>query len=246
MLGFAAARALEAAGNHDAAFAALSRANAAQKRVTGWDADGAERQLQDIAAAFPRPGVGANDSDRGSEVIFVVSLPRAGSTLVEQILASHPEVEGAGEILDLQQVVDAESSRRGQAFPHWVAHAEQADWQRLGENYLQRTAHWRTQRPRFTDKNLLNWQLVGAAMAMLPGARFINVRRDPVETCLACYRQLFRTGNGFSYDLADMADYWQGYDRLCRHWRAAVPAAICGSRVRGAGGAAGSGNQAAA
>ncbi|MGB8633944.1 MAG: tetratricopeptide repeat protein [Rhodanobacteraceae bacterium] len=223
MLGFAAARALETVGKFDAAFAALADANAARKPALGWDAPGEAKRLEDIATAFPQPAVGSEDSDRGNEVIFVVSLPRAGSTLVEQILASHPEVEGAGEVLDLQQVIDAESSRRGQAFPHWVAHAEQADWVRLGEAYLQRTAHWREQRSRFTDKNLLNWQLVGAAMAMLPGARFINVRRDPVETCLACYRQLFRTGNGFSYDLADMADYWQGYDRLCRHWQQLYP-----------------------
>lgn len=222
-LGFALARALEDQGDHGAAFSALATANAAKRRTVDWNAATENSYLHAIAQAFRQPVAPVADPQSGGEVIFVVSLPRSGSTLVEQILASHREVEGAGEILDLQQVLDGESRRRGEAFPQWIATASPSDWTRLGAEYLERTAGWRKDKPRFTDKNLLNWKLVGAALAMLPGARFVNIRREPLETCLACYRQLFRTGNGFSYALEDMAAYWKGYNRLCQHWQRLYP-----------------------
>ncbi|HEV2681284.1 MAG TPA: sulfotransferase, partial [Rhodanobacter sp.] len=139
---------------------------------------------------------------------------------------SHPEVEGANEITDLPQVIEDESKRRGKPFPQWVPDATAEDWSRLGRDYLARTERWRRERPRFTDKNLVTWQLVGAIMAMLPGAHVVSSHRDPMETCFACYRQLFSNGAYFSYDLADMASHYQDYDRLSRHWQAMFPQRI--------------------
>ena len=153
----------------------------------------------------------------------MVCLPRSGSTLTEQILASHPEVVGGDEVQALPDILDEESRRRGLPFPQWVPAATAADWHRLGEEYLARTSRWRSQRPRFTDKNVSNWAFVGAALAMLPGARVVNSRRDPLETCFAGYRQLFATGVHFSYDLDDMVDYFAGYDRLATLWRRQFP-----------------------
>jgi len=132
-------------------------------------------------------------------VIFLVSMPRSGSTLVAQIVSAHPQVDGnGGELPDLEAVLIAESNRRRRAFPEWVAQATPDDWRRLGEDYLARTARWHHDKPRFTDKALANWPLVGAAAAMLPGARFIDCRRDRLETCLACFRQLFAFGTYYS------------------------------------------------
>jgi Tfp pilus assembly protein PilF len=231
VLGFALTRALEDQGDYRAAFAVLAEANASKRRTLDWNAASEKAYLDAIEAAFAQPlGPATTANNRGNEVVFVVSLPRSGSTLVEQILASHPQLEGAGEVLDLQQVLEGESVRRGQPFPQWTPDASQADWARLGEEYLRRTAHWRSDKPRFTDKNLLNWKLVGAALAMLPGARVVNCRRDPLETCLGCYRQLFRTGNGFSYALEEMAAYWRLYDRLCMHWQRLYPERFLGLR----------------
>ncbi|MEO8460859.1 MAG: sulfotransferase, partial [Dokdonella sp.] len=159
---------------------------------------------------------------QGDEVIFIVSLPRSGSTLTEQILASHPEVEGGNELPDLQRILEAESRRRRKPFPVWVGEATPADWQRMGEEYLARTARWREKRPRFTDKLPRNWLQAGAALAMLPAARIVNSRRDALETCFACYRQLFAE-HGFCYDIEDMAAYWHDYDRVCRKWAADFP-----------------------
>ena len=98
-----------------------------------------------------------------------------------------------------------------------------ADWDRLGAEYLARTARWREHKPRFTDKNLVTWKYVGAALAMLPAAKVVVVRRDPLETCLACYRQWFTLGSEFSYDLDDMADYCIDFVRLGRFWLQRFP-----------------------
>ncbi|MEO7068265.1 MAG: sulfotransferase [Rhodanobacter sp.] len=222
-LGFALAKALEDQGDYAAAFDVLSRANALKRHHVKWDAAAMRTNVDAILAAFAEPTVGSGEATLGHEVIFIVCLPRSGSSLTEQILASHPQVAGAGEVTDLQQVLDEESNRRGQPFPLWVGAATAADWSRLGRDYLARTENWRRQRPRCTDKNVINWQFVGAALAMLPGARVVNSRRDAVETCLGCYRVLFNQGNFFSYDLDDMVAYWHAYDRAVRHWAQIFP-----------------------
>lgn len=221
-LGFALAKAQEDQGDYPAAFAALQEANRRKRRQLPWNAAAERARVDAITAAFDGP-TQAQDKTLGQEVIFIASLPRSGSTLTEQILASHPQVEGANEITDLPEVIDGESRRRGQPFPAWVKAATAADWARLGHEYLDRTARWRRERPRNTDKNLVSWQLAGAALRMLPGAKVVNARRDPLETCFSCYRQLFSTGNAFSYDLDDMASYSEDYQRLSRHWLRLFP-----------------------
>ncbi|GGY28705.1 hypothetical protein GCM10008098_22390 [Rhodanobacter panaciterrae] len=222
-LGFSLFRALEDQHDYAGAFEALRDANANQRRLVTWDPDVERARVEAIMDAFHPSLPAPLDPTQGQEVILIVSLPRSGSTLVEHILASHTQVEGANEIPDLPQVIEDESRRRGQAFPHWVTSATAQDWSRLGKDYLARTARWREKHPRFTDKGLLNWQLVGAALAMLPGAKIINCHRDPVETCFACYRQLFRRGMHFSYDLDEMADHYRDYQRLSNYWQARYP-----------------------
>jgi hypothetical protein len=100
-----------------------------------------------------------------------------------------------------------------------VADATAEDWARLGRHYLARTARWRTKRPYSTDKGLQNWEWVGAIRAMLPGAKIINCHRDPIETCFACYRQLFSEGIHFSYDLDELASYYNDYQHLSEYWQ---------------------------
>ncbi|PWK92887.1 hypothetical protein BV497_07695 [Fulvimonas soli] len=222
-LGFALAKALEDQGSYAEAFDTLEWANALKRKSMPWDKEAMTRHVDAILHAFGTPARAASDSRLGEEAIFVVSLPRSGSSLVEQIVASHPAVEGGGELLDLQQIIDAESARRGKPFPSWVAETGPQDWERLGRDYLARTASLRARKPKSTDKNLVNWQLVGAAMAMLPGARVINCRRDPLETSISCFAQLFTSGNGFSYSQEDMASYCKDYARLSAHWLRLFP-----------------------
>jgi tetratricopeptide (TPR) repeat protein len=220
---FVLAHALEDQGDYARAFDLLEHANAAQRKRVKRNAAGEHERVEAILRVFAEPVACAPDTELGHEVIFIASLPRSGSTLVEQILASHPEVEGANEIKDVGRVVESETRRRFSSFPLWVPDATAQDWQRLGREYLECTARWREHKPRFTDKNLLNWTLAGAALSMLPAARVVIVRRDPLETCLGCYRQWFDQGAEFSYDLDEMADMYIGFWRLTRFWLEKFP-----------------------
>ena len=223
LLGFALAKALESEGDYAQAFEVFRTANASRRRRVQWDAAGEHRRVAAIQRVFADEMPPPIDARLGKEVILIVSIPRSGSTLVEQILASHPQVEGANEIKDMTQVIDAETLRRKSAFPLWVPDASADDWERLGREYLARTARWRRTKPRFTDKSLVTWYMVGAALAMLPAARVIVVRRDPVETCLGCFRQCFSEASGFACDLDEMADYCADFLRLTRFWLGKYP-----------------------
>ena len=223
LFGFALARGLEDQGDYVASFDVLQQANHVQRQRVHWNAARHRARIGAIERAFATPSPAPLDAQLGNEVVFVASIPRSGSTLVEQILASHPEVEGANEITDLPEILDAESRRRGQPYPDWVCAATPADWQRLGAEYLVRTARWRAHKPRSVDKNLVAWKHVGAALAMLPAARVVIVRRDPLETCVACYRQWFAVDTEFSYDLNDIADYCADFVRLTRFWLRRFP-----------------------
>jgi tetratricopeptide (TPR) repeat protein len=223
LLEFAWGKALEDAGRHAEAFAAFERANRDARVLHPWDAAAFSRRVEAVASAFavvPAAAAGG----QGAEVIFLVGLPRSGTTLVEQVLASHSRVEGASELPYLATVIDEESRRRGQAFPGWVGAAGSDDWTRLGQRYLSLSARWRAQRPVATDKLPENWLLAGAALQMLPGARVIDCRRDAVETCWSCFKQLFGPQQvGFTYSFETLAACWRDYDRLCRFWAGRYP-----------------------
>ena len=220
---FAIAKALDDHGRYPDAFAALLEANARERAKLPWDARAFSTRMDATLQAFTPPPHGS-PTRQGADVIFVVSLPRSGSTLIEQILASHSQVTGGGERRDLYSTIEAESQRRGVALAGWAQAAGPEDWERLGQDYLRRAEKWRGATPRFVDKMLDNWRFVGAMVAMLPAARIVVCRRDPVETAFSCFRQLFgQDGHGYSYDLADMGACWRDFDRACRRWRELYP-----------------------
>jgi Tfp pilus assembly protein PilF len=222
-LGFALARVLEGKGDYHEAFRALSKANALKRRMGHWDAAVARSHIDTMLDVFATPMHEAQDATLGEAVIFTVSLPQGGTDPATQILAAHPLVGAVESSTYLPQVIDDESARRGQPFSQWARAATAEDWARLGQDYLSRTAPAHRDKPRFVDANPFHWPLLGAALAMLPGARVVIRRGDVLETCLTCYRQLFASGHEFSYDLDHIASYWRDYDRLVRHWRRLYP-----------------------
>jgi tetratricopeptide (TPR) repeat protein len=220
-MGLALAKALDDHARYADAFAALGQAHAIARRRKQWDAAGFAAGIEETHAAFTPPPAGASGS-LGSGVLFIVSLPRSGSTLIEQILASHSSVEGAGELPDLPLVLAEESRRRGAPFPRWVHAMQPADWERLGRRYLERTSHWSERRPVFTDKLPNNWFYIDAIRAMLPDARIIGCRRDPLETCFSCYRQHLHN-NEYARTFTDLAGFWSAFDRSLRRAIAVYP-----------------------
>lgn len=217
-MGHALGKAEEDRDSLDAALTAFSAANALQERLTPWRPEAFESFLNQALAAtgtLPAP----LDASLGHEVIFIVGLPRSGSTLFEQILASHPEVEGASELDDLGIVIQQESLRRKTPYPHWIAHASAADWHRLGQDYLSRTERWRTSRPRHTDKQPDNWKHAGILRAMLPGACVIETRRDPLETAWSCFKQQFYSQPHFANTLEHIGLYLRRSEQAMAIWR---------------------------
>lgn len=224
-MGHALGKLEEDRGRLPQAFAAFVAANALQRRLTPWNVQAFTDYLNKVMAltqTLPSP----LDIELGHAAIFIVGQPRSGSTLFEQILAAHPEVEGAGELPDLGIVIQRESQRRQMPFPAWIPATSAEDWQRLGEEYLQRTARWRGTTPRFTDKMPENWKLVGVLRAMLPGATVIETRRDPLETAWSCFKQQFYSQPHFACDAGDIAAHIQGCERAMDQWRALAPAHI--------------------
>ena len=221
-MGFTLARALDDRKQYAESIDALEKANARMRTRKRWDARLQSDHIDAVLEAFTPPPAGAVDPALGHEAIFVASMPRSGSTLTEQVLASHSQVDGGGEVADLPAVLMEECQRTNLSFPHFVRELSPSDWARMGRRYLERTKKWRGTRPRFTDKMPSNWQYIGAIRAMLPGAHVMVVRRDPLETCLSCYRQRL-SNSEYTRTFADLGAAWHDFDRAVKHWRTLHP-----------------------
>lgn len=226
-LQFAFAAACEREGSYDEAWQRLLKANSLRKReLPPWDIERFRSQERQADEVFSRLSPRAVDPQLGREVVFIVGLPRSGTTLVEQILAAHPEVEGAGELAAMPKVLTEESTRRQQRYPEWVPDASAQDWQRMGERYLELTMGFRSRRPRSTDKLPGNWRALGAIRAMLPGAHIVVCRRDPLENCWSCFKQYFPDGWEFTSDIEHLALFWRAFDHAASQWAGWSPAHV--------------------
>jgi predicted Zn-dependent protease len=233
-LHFALGKAAEDLGQAEAAFGHYDRGNRLRRTLLRYDADDFASEISATIAAFPAALL-ATGADGGGvaarDPIFIVGLPRSGSTLVEQILASHSQIEGTMELPDLMMIASRLAARVDEGeFPDLAAlHASlgPADRRRLGEEYLDRTRiHRQLGRPLFIDKMPNNWQHVGLIRLILPGATIIDARRHPMGCCFSGWKQHFARGQGFSYDLADIGRYYRDYVRLMAHFDAAAPGLV--------------------
>ncbi len=158
-----------------------------------------------------------------------MGLPRSGSTLIEQILASHPDVEGTHELPDLGRVARSIGLHREdrKVYPGVTSFLDDAEFAALGEEYLRRTKrHRETDLPRFTDKLPNNFAHVGFLSLILPNAKVINARRHPLDSCLGSFKQLFARGQPFTYDQFELAEFYAQYQRLMDHWHDVLPGTV--------------------
>ena len=226
-LHFALAKGLEDRQEYAAAFEQFQRGNRIRKQQGQWDARRFSQWLGKILDAGKELAVPARSEPLSSpRPVFIVSLPRSGSTLTEHILASHPQVTGADELPYIQQIIGAESRRRGQDFSHWMGQMRDDEWCKLGQRYLDKTERWWQPTPVFCDKLPGNFTHLGPILKMLPNALVVICRRDPRDACLSCYRQLFVRGQNFSYGLADLARYYHDFDRACCYWLERSPSRV--------------------
>jgi predicted Zn-dependent protease len=232
-LEFALGKALEDAGDYARSFDHYARGNGLRRKEITYDpgdtSDQVARGRQVFTAEFfsARAGWGAEAPDP----IFIVGLPRAGSTLVEQILASHPLVEGTQELPDIPALARRLGGRKlrsaPNAYPEIVASLDEDRCRELGEQYLNDTRIQRkTNRPFFVDKMPNNWLHVGLIRLILPNARIIDARRHPLGCCLSGFKQHFARGQHFTYDLADVGHYYRDYVTFMAHVDAVLPGAV--------------------
>jgi len=154
----------------------------------------------------------------------IVGMPRSGTSLVEQIIASHSQVHGAGELLDLTRITDdwVEQVRAG-SFPKRASELAAEDLSQRGSRYVAALRRHSSTATYVTDKEPFNYRLLGFLRLILPNAKIIHCMRDPVDTCMSSYKRLFGAGMFFSYDLQDLGNYYNSYRKLMDHWRAVLP-----------------------
>ena len=223
---FALAKAYEDVGEREKSFHHQEAGNALKRADLDYDEAAYLRGVRRIRDAFTPELIarlgGKGDSSRLP--IFVLGMPRSGSTLVEQILASHPKAFGGGELPDLPLLARGLGPDSGPYFPEFVASMSEADMRALGATYVQGLQAQAPGAERIVDKLPENYRLIGLIHCALPGARIIHTRRDAVDTCLSIYSKLFTNDLPYSYKLEELGRYWRAYDELMAHWRAVLPA----------------------
>jgi tetratricopeptide (TPR) repeat protein len=229
-LHFALGRAFEQRHDYGQAFAHYAEGNALRRLDAPFDIEGFERRSARIRAFFDASFFAARSGsgDPSSAPIFIVGLPRSGSTLIEQILASHSQVEGTMELPNMLYMVgqfdDLSSARDG--YPETVGRASAAQLAALGRRYLEETAPLRSGRAHFTDKLPNNFSHIGLIYAILPRAILIDARRHPMDACFSTFKQHFAVGQTFSYGLEDLGRYYRCYLSLMDHWDKVLPGKV--------------------
>lgn len=222
-LHFLLAKAYDDAKRMDDAFAHLSKANGIKRGMIQYDETRELARMEEIAATFTAERIAAL---RGAGCtnplpVFVVGMPRSGTTLVEQILASHPDVYGAGESTILSDLVAQGAA--GRDFPSGFSVITPDALSRLGEAYTARLAALAPAAKRIVDKLPYNFLRVGLIHLALPQARIIHIKRDALDTCFSCFQQSFAGEVGFAYDQGELGRYYRAYEALMAHWRRVLP-----------------------
>jgi tetratricopeptide (TPR) repeat protein len=231
-LAFALGKALEDRNQFDESFDYYRRGNEIRRKHHRYSAKinvfNTARQIRTLDAKFfaDRQGWGCPAPDP----IFIVGLPRAGSTLVEQILASHSRVEGTAELPDIIAISRrlGQKSRKNPAsyYPEILTEQSAERVREMGESYLASTRVQRRGKAYFIDKMPNNFQHIGLIHLILPNAKIIDARRHPMAGCFSCFKQLFARGQTFTYDLTDLGHYYRDYVRLMDHWDEVLPGRV--------------------
>ena len=227
-LDFALGKALEDLGQAEASFGHYSAANTLRRKSLDYDPSEISRQVDRAIATF-RPEFFARHAGQGCaapDPIFILGMPRAGSTLIEQILASHSLVEGTMELPDIPALA-AQTGKDTQRYPTGLDSLSPDQILDLGQDFLSRTQIQRKEaKPYFIDKLPNNWLYTGFIHLILPKAKIIDARRDPMDCCFSNFKQHFARGQAFSYGLEDMGRYYSDYVRLMQHFDQVLPGRV--------------------
>jgi tetratricopeptide (TPR) repeat protein len=227
---FAMGKALSDLGQYQDAFQHLLKANALKRSTIEYNEPQRLAMFENIKTVFSPDFMKARSGggDTSWSPIFIVGMPRSGTTLMEQVLASHSKVFGAGELEAFKEAIAecVHGRKILPAYPLLVEALSQDDIRELGEKYTTKVRPRAPEAERIVDKMPLNFAFVGLIHLALPNARFINVRRDPLDTCVSCFSLLFSGSQPFAYDLAELGRYHRGSERVMEHWRKVLPPGV--------------------
>ncbi|MFT5483398.1 MAG: tetratricopeptide (TPR) repeat protein [Halieaceae bacterium] len=226
---FALGKAFEDRNNYDQAFAYYQQGNDTRRRWESYDPVNTLDTHDKLLSVFNPELLAGSTGHSSNAPIFIVGLPRSGSTLIEQILASHPLVEGTHELPELSRV--ARTTRRYSAdnknYPESILSVTHDDFEALGADFLQRAERHRAgETPFFTDKLPNNFAHIGLLQTILPNAKVIDARRHPLDSCFGSFKQLFARGQPFTYDLYEVGEFYLEYLRVMDHWHKVLPGKV--------------------
>jgi tetratricopeptide (TPR) repeat protein len=229
-LEFALGKAFEDAREFQLSFTHYRSANELQSTGAFDTTEATRRHVDEAIGCFDRHSLSRRTGVDSDAPIFIVGMPRSGTTLVEQILASHPDVEGTSELPTISAIARSIGEGIGRSefsYSDLLARYSDAALETLGNHYLRQSAAYRhTQRPFFIDKMPSNWMHVALIKLALPRARIIDVRRDPLDCCFSNYAQNFSHGHEFTHKLEDLGRHYRNYERLMAHFDVVAPGAV--------------------
>jgi tetratricopeptide (TPR) repeat protein len=228
-LQFALGKAYADLKEHDRSFRHLLTGNKLKREKLAYDDAGAFDYMRRIRNVFTAEllRAKAGGGEAAPTPVFIVGMPRSGTTLIEQIIASHPKAMGAGELFDLDNIVHSLAGLNGSGlrFPEVIETISREQLREVGRRYVGAIRALAPQAERVVDKMPWNFHFPGLIHLALPNARIIHSRRDPMDTCLSCFSILFDgDGNPYTYDLGELGRFYRSYESLMAHWRAVLPA----------------------
>ena len=229
---FALGKALEGRKQYDESFRYYQRGNGIKEKASGYEADDTEQGVQRLKAVCDRKRFSAAEGQgyQSPDPIFIVGLPRSGSTLLEQILASHSQVDGTKELGFILAIVRRLGGKKKKSevsrYPEILTELSASQLSELGQEYIDRSRIHRGTAPFFIDKMPNNFLHVGLIHLILPNAKIIDARRHPMASCFSCYTQHFARGQSFTYGLANIGRYYRDYVELMDHWDRVLPGKV--------------------
>jgi hypothetical protein len=226
-LDFALGKALSDLKDHRHSFQHLLAGNAGKRSMISYDEASALALFDRIETVFSADLIAAKTGggDPSQIPIFVLGMPRSGTTLVEQILASHPKVHGAGELKTLNDVVLTVRGADGNTipYPEFMTAIDKPALKQIGARYVSLIREMTPHGDRVTDKMPSNYYFTGLIHLALPNARIIHTVRDPIDTCISCFSKLFSAEQNHTYDLGELGRYYKRYQHLMQHWHRVLP-----------------------
>ncbi|NQU59410.1 MAG: tetratricopeptide repeat protein [Rhodospirillales bacterium] len=227
-LGFGLGKAFEDLGQYQKAFAILHQANSLIRKTYRYDIADEGAFLERICSVFSAPFLeDISDTGLADETpIFILGMPRSGTTLVEQILASHPQVHGAGELNYMAEIRNKMTAERNKPFPEGILEFQADDFRTVGLKYMERLRKHSQKTKHITDKMPHNFLNIGLIRAALPQATIIHCKRNPMDTCLSIYKNYFSGVQPYAYDLEELGQHYRQYLKIMDHWRGVFPNSI--------------------